>query len=440
MPESPMKIAYAVSRFPVITETFILREIASIEALGVDVELYPLQRQSPQQAQPQALQYIENANYLPWLSFAILWGNLQCFIKSPARYVKTLFNLLRANLGSARFFAGAIAFFPKAVLMARKMQAADTTHLHAHFASHPAAVAWVIHQLTGIPYSFTAHGSDLHRCQKMLAEKVESAAFVVAISKYNHQIIADHSSEKFHHKIKVIHCGIDLPHDREPAGNHTCDADEKIFKVVCVGTLHEVKGQRFLIEACVQLLTQGTDVQCEFVGDGPDRDLLQQIVKEHRLEEKMVFHGRRTTPEVQEIVSSADLLVAPSVPTKDGRREGIPVVLMEALSWGVPVVASDLSGIPELVQHEVTGLLVPPGNVDELAQAIQRFSREPGLKELTTMNAYRLLESSFNNECSTRQLLHLIKGHERHTHASSRPVADLQPKPHAEVAEELCCH
>lgn len=374
----PIKVAYLVSRFPKITETFILAEMVAVQQEHVQVELYALQRERTSVMHPEAHAFMARANFHPFLSPAVVSANVAFLLRQPLTYMHTLWTLLRANWGSARYFAGAVVFFPKAVYFARKMQAQGVEHIHAHFASHPAAMAYAIHRLTGIPYSFTAHGSDLHRDKHMLREKVASAAFVVTISHYNKEIIVRECGEAWRDKVYVVHCGVDThlfspppPALRKKGGP---------FTIVCVGTLHEVKGQTYLVEACRHLLKQGVPFECHFIGDGPDMGKLTRQVQEAGLEGHVHFHGRRTRHEVLELLRQADVLVAPSVPSRDGRREGIPVVLMEAMACGVPVVASRLSGIPELVDHGENGFLVRPGDVGGLVEALLRLYRDPVLR------------------------------------------------------------
>jgi colanic acid/amylovoran biosynthesis glycosyltransferase len=136
-----------------------------------------------------------------------------------------------------------------------------------------------------------------------------------------------------------------------------------------------------LIDACHQLRGRGFNFECHFVGDGPDRKALTDLVERAGLSDRVHFHGRLTRDEIAHLLLDADVLVTPSVPTRDGRREGIPVVLMEAMGSGVPVIASQLSGIPELVNDQLTGLLVPPGDATSLADALERYLKDPDLRQ-----------------------------------------------------------
>ncbi|HUP23982.1 MAG TPA: colanic acid biosynthesis glycosyltransferase WcaL, partial [Thermoanaerobaculia bacterium] len=202
------RVAYLVSRFPKLTETFIAEEIAAVERGGVAVDLYPLQRERTALVHPTAATLMGKARFTPLLAPRYASDHLRAVSADPGSYARIVATLVRANWGSARYLLGALAFFPKAVHLAGRLQRSGIGHVHAHFASHPAAVAFVIHRLTGLRWSFTAHGSDLHRDRHMLAEKVAAASFVVAISEYNRRVILDSCGEWAASKVIVVHCGV----------------------------------------------------------------------------------------------------------------------------------------------------------------------------------------------------------------------------------------
>ncbi|MBI5031552.1 MAG: glycosyltransferase [Chloroflexi bacterium] len=344
---------------------------------------------------PEAVPLVERAHFQPFFSERILRAQLHFIRRKPLTYLGTLWTALRATWGSPRFFAGVLDIFPRTVFFAQQMEADGITHVHAHFASHPAAAAFIIHRLTGIPYSFTAHGSDLHVDRHMLREKVAEAAFVVAISKYNKELIIAECGDQFREKILVIHCGVDAQaiHPARESGLYSRDANSEMprlisfsrsvnpFTIFCIGLLQQVKGQTFLIEACRLLRERRIDFTCHFVGDGADRAALMKQVVESGLADCVYFRGWRTHEETIKLLRDAHVLALPSVPTRSGKREGIPIVLMEAMASGVPVVASGVSGIPELVEHECNGLLVPPGDPPALADALQRLHDSPALRQ-----------------------------------------------------------
>jgi colanic acid/amylovoran biosynthesis glycosyltransferase len=378
------RIAYVMSRFPKVTETFVLTEILELERRGVRVDVYPLLRESEQIMHPAAKPVVARAHYLPFVSRPVIASQLWWLRRRPRAYLGALCDALRGTWGSVNFFAGALAIFPKVAHAARLMERDQVRHVHCHFANHPALAGFVIHRLTGIPFSFTAHGSDLHVDRHMLAEKVAEAAFVTTVSEFNRDVIIRHCGGRGSDKVHVIHCGVDTG---AFAPNGASAAAGRPLRVLCVGTLHEVKGQSHLVEACRRLAATGVDVHCTLVGDGPDRDRLARQIETASLGGRVVLRGALTRGEVIAALHDADVVAAPSVPARNGKREGIPVALMEAMAAGVPVVASDLSGIPELVEHDVTGLLVPPGDAEAIAAAIARLAADPQLRERLAASA-----------------------------------------------------
>jgi len=425
------RVAYIMSRFPKLTETFILYEMLAVERQGVHVDVYPLLRardsgvhtegaslwtklverfRAPRRApvmHAEAEALIARARFTPLASPAVLMSQAYYLARRPRAYAGALATLMRATWGSRRFFLGGLSLFPQAAHNARRMAADGVTHVHAHFASHPAAAAYVIHRLTGIPFSFTAHGSDLHVDRHMLCEKVAAADFVASVSDFNRRVILEHCRPRLGDaagdKVVVVRCGVDAavfrprPADGGWAGdtagaNGHASPSGGSLRVLCIGTLYEVKGQGYLIEACRQLVARGADVRCDLVGEGPHEDLLRAQAVSAGLEGRVRFLGRRTREEVAALLNQADVLAVPSVPTADGRREGLPVVLMEAMASGVAVVASDLSGIPELVEDGRTGLLAPPGDAARLADALARLAADgPLRRRLGTAGRERVL-------------------------------------------------
>ena len=371
-----LKVAYVMSRFPKLTETFILYEMLAMEELGIDVRIYPLLRERQKVSHPEVEKLLPRVRFLPFFSPAILRAQLHFLLRKPRKYFQTLFTLLRGAWGSANFFVGVLGIFPKAVRLAFEIQKEGINHVHAHFANHPAAAALIIHRLTGIPYSFTAHGSDLHVERRLLDKKVESAAFAATISSYNKELMVRECGEDVRGKIHVIHSGVD-PNVFRPVSRQGRIGEAHIL---CVGSYEEVKGHTFLVEACRILRDRGVEFVCDLVGEGPLRSQVEAQIERAGLQHIVLVHGGRPRPEVARMMNEAEVMVLPSVPTKRGKREGIPVVLMEAMASALPVVSSAISGIPELVENGRTGLLTPPGDAADLADALQRLLEDPELR------------------------------------------------------------
>jgi colanic acid/amylovoran biosynthesis glycosyltransferase len=370
-----LRVAYVMSRFPKITETFVLLEMLALEEQGIAIEVFPLLREHEAKAHVEAQAFVERAHYHPFLSWAIVRANLHYLRTRPGRYLGTVFQALTRTLRSPNYFGGALVFLPKAALFAREMESAGVAHVHAHFANHPALVALVVHRLTGIPFSFTAHGSDLHVDQTALAWKVAESAFAVTVSRYNREFVRERAGDAAADKLKVIHCGIDPglhAREREPEGAG--------FEILCVAALRTVKGHRHLIEACRILSAQGLAFRCHLIGGGPLQRELESTIAAAGLRGRVLLHGSLPRDVVLERMRSAHVLVLPSIQDREGRREGIPVTLMEAMSCGLPVVASRISGIPELVEDERSGLLTPPGDAPAIAAALTRLAGSPELR------------------------------------------------------------
>jgi glycosyltransferase involved in cell wall biosynthesis len=407
-----MPIAYMMSRFPKLTETFILYEMIALQAQKLDVSIYPLWREKTSVMHPEAEPLMEQANFTPTLSWEIIKANLHYIRCCRRRYLGAVWTLLRSNWGSLRYFLGALAIIPKSALFAQRMTAEGISHIHAHFASHPAAAAFFIHRLTGIPYSFTAHGSDIHREKRMLAEKVAEADFVVPISDFNRDVILEacdfnKDAEK---KLTIIHCGVDSSYFQPKPSRNGRYEEGKIMNVICIGTLHEVKGQSCLVEACRMLQERGIPFQCRFVGSGPDEAALKKQVTEAGMDANIHFLGRKPREEVVRLLQEADVLVAPSVQSRDGRREGIPVVLMEAMACGLPVVASRLSGIPELVRDGFSGILTPPGNADAIVDALTYLYYKPETRREMGLCGRKVILDRFDLRTNADQLARRIQG------------------------------
>lgn len=385
------RVAYVMSRFPKITETFVLYEMLALQDLGWALEVFPLLRERESVTHPEAVPLIARAHYEPVLSWRVLRANLHFLRRRPRAWAGTLLRLLWRTLPSPNFLFGGLYFFPKSVLFAREMERAGVTHVHAHFANHPALAALVVHRLTGIPFSFTAHGSDLHMDQTALAWKVAEASFAVTVSEYNREFVRERAGDAAADKLRVIHCGVD-PGIHQRAR----EAESPFFEVLCVAALREVKGHAHLIQACSLLRAAGVPLRCHLVGAGPLEKELRRMIRHGELEDCVILHGPLPREKVLERMRAAHVLVLPSIQDRAGRREGIPVTLMEAMSCGLPVVASRISGIPELVEDERSGLLVPPGDARSLAAALERLRLAPELRARLGQGGRARVEAAFD--------------------------------------------
>ncbi len=401
----PLKVAYVMSRFPKLSETFVLNELVTCAAQGVPVEVYPLLRERQAAGHPEVEEWVRRAHFHPFLSAAILRANAAWLREQPGAYVRLLWEVLRKTWGSPNFFVGALGIFPKTAMVARRMREQGVTHVHAHFANHPALAAFIVHRLTGIPFSFTAHGSDLHVDRRMLDTKVAASAFTVTVSEFNREVIVRECGEQVRSKVHVVHCGVD-PDVFVPGRRSESRGDR--FQLVCVASFEAVKGHRFLIEACGLLKARGVPFDCHLVGEGPLRADVERRVALAGLGREIHLHGGLPRPAVAALLSRADAAVLASHPTPRGKREGIPVALMEAMAAGLPVVATAISGIPELVQAGLTGFLVPSGEPVALADAFARLAADPTLRARMGSAGRARVTRLFNLRTNTLHLLELF--------------------------------
>jgi len=400
-----MKIAYVMSRFPKHTETFILYEMLAIEAQGVPVEIYPLLKQRDAVVHQEAQALVNRAHYMPFISLSTISSNIAAIRSNAKLYFSTLLEVLRGAFGNTNFLIGAISAFPKAVHFSAMMVEERVTHIHAHFSNHPAVAALVVHRLTGIPFSFTAHGHDIHKDRTMLREKISAAVFAVTVSKYNKSLMAKECPPEDVSKIHVIHCGVDTRLFQQPANRNK----EGAIAIICVASLLEVKGHTYLVQACRLLRDRGVDFVCHLVGEGNYRARIEREIDEYGLGKHIKLHGACTQSHVRELLTASDIFVLASKPTRRGAREGIPVSIMEAMAVGVPVVASEISGIPELVENGMSGFLTPPGDVDALAKSIGVLIEDDPLRRRMGAAAREIVLRDFNLESNARQLIHMFR-------------------------------
>lgn len=369
------RIAYVVSRFPKITETFILYEILELQRLGLDVSVFAIQREHEGVMHPEAVRLVEETHYARLASWELVWSQLWWLLHSPRAYVNAWWRAIKGNVRSPKFLVRALYVIPLAAHFARSMQRLKIEHVHATWATHPALVAYVIRILTGIPYSFAAHSHEIYVDRTMLQEKIRCAECFITISEYNRKLLTDLYGQEAAEKMHVVRCGVDAELFRPPPGMR----GNRRFTILCVASLEAHKGHRYLIEACTELKKSGIDFRCLLVGEGDVRHALERLIWERGLGDQVQILGRQTRDQVAALMHGADVVTLQSLMTPSGMSEGIPVSLMEAMAAGVPVIASSIRGIPELVEQQRTGLLVPDGDALALAKALMTIYSSPEL-------------------------------------------------------------
>ncbi|HUO85873.1 MAG TPA: glycosyltransferase, partial [Thermoanaerobaculia bacterium] len=410
-------VAVLLSRFPLITETFILREIEELERQGQPVVLVPLIREHSEVVHREAEPWIGRAVFTPWISPGVAAAFLRQAARRPLRLLATALRLVAGAAGSPPMLWRSLALFPKAVLLAERLEGAGVGHLHAHYATHPATVALIAGRLSGLGFSFTVHAHDLFVDRHLLAWKLREAAFVRVISRFNRDLIAELHPWAAG-KLVVVHVGVECGGEDRIATPE--EADEPL--VLCVAALKEYKGIAVLIEACRLLRESGARFRCEVIGSGPLEPELAAQIEAAGLAGLVHLVGSMRQDQVARRMSAASIVVQPSVVAADGQMEGIPVASMEALAAGRPLVASRLSGIPELVVDGETGLLVPPGDPGALAAAIRRLLADPLLAARLGEAGRRRVAHDFELAGTAAALLREL---DRHRLAPTAEAAEL---------------
>lgn len=372
-------VAVVVSRFPKLTETFILREIDELERQGKPVVLVPLMREREAVIHDRAKPWLARAVFTPWASGEILRSNLSWMNRKTGVYLGTLARLILGSLSSPTTLLKSLAMYPKAAYLAERLPSQGVGHVHAHFATHPATLALIVHRLAGIDFSFTVHAHDIFVRRQLLAWKIEQARFVRVISEFNRGYL----QQRFpgcEPKLRLIHMGLDVDTYDAVSRQRTEGRDHDPL-ILCIASLQEHKGVDRLIDACAELADAARRFRCRVIGEGPDRRPLERRVADLGLRAQVDLSGGATEEEVREAIADAAIVVQPSLVASDGQMEGIPVALMEAQASGRAVVASRLSGTPELIEHGVNGWLVDPGDTRMLTESLERLLADPRLRE-----------------------------------------------------------
>jgi glycosyltransferase involved in cell wall biosynthesis len=403
-----------VSRFPAITETFILDELRELRARGVEVDVFPLfgARGGEVHAAFRALR-LRTHPHRSW-SLELAVAQLHWLRHRPVALLRAWAQALRASAASPKLLVRAPAVLLKAALIARRVEAMGVHHLHAHWATHPALAAWMVRALTGIPYSFTAHAHDLYVDRAMLREKVRDAAFVVTISEYNRRLLEEVCGPAARGKVHLVRCGVDLG-EFAPAERHA----PAIPTFACVASLRPYKGHAVLLDAIALLRARGMTLRVVLVGDGPLRGALEAQAARLGIGDAVDLRGALPHEEIPGLLAAATAVVLPSVTQSDGQMEGIPVALMEAMAAGVPVVSTRLSGIPELVRDGEGGLLVPERDPAALADAMARLATDASLAARLAAGARRIVERDFDRARNVDVLEALLSGAASSGRASS---------------------
>ena len=400
-------VAYVVKAWPRLSETFVLNEIISLEQRGLRIRIFSVREPDAGPSNSKVSQVRANVTYL---AFGHHWkqvvpANLRLFCRRPGRYLRVLLQAIAMMVIRRHRLAPPWHFF-EAGYLADTLSRGPADHLHAHFASTPALIALYTHRLCGIPYSFTAHAKDIYVSDPYTFRvKLEEAGAVVTCTRYNHRFLCKQFGQLCDGKVRSIYHGLDVSqfNFRPPA-----KVESGAPVILSVARLIEKKGLANLIAAADVLRRRGRIFHLEIIGSGPQREALQAQANRLGLADSVRLRGSQAHDVVCLAYQRASIFVLPSVVASNGDRDGIPNVLLEAMASGVPVVSTPVSGIPELIESGLDGLLVPPNDPAALAEAIDKLLASQELRESLARAARAKIESSFSLDASAERLLALF--------------------------------
>ncbi|NNE46073.1 MAG: glycosyltransferase family 4 protein [Rhodothermales bacterium] len=376
-------VGYVVKRYPRYSETFIVNEILAHERAGLDLAIFALRPSVDTH-----FQSIVSEVRAP-----------VCYLDTPGRTTEfwsriaglsSRFPRMWEELAAGRRMHARDVY--QAVNLVERATEAGVTHLHAHFATSAADVARLASRISGIPFTFTAHAKDIfHEDVDTVAleQKLTDADSVVTVSDYNRSYLGRHYGHAAS-RVRRIYNGLDVNEFRFSL------PQKRRRKILGIGRLVEKKGFDVLIRACAVLQRTGSSFECQIVGDGDQKPALEQLIRDLDIGDVVTLAGPRPRTEVIDLVQESAVFAAPCVVGSDGNQDGLPTVLLESMALGTPCVSTDVTGIPEVLRHGETGLMVAQHDANGLADAMARLLENADLSCRLAAKARALIESEFD--------------------------------------------
>lgn len=386
------KVAYVLKRFPRLSETFILNEILELERRGVDVTVFAFLKPNDGKFHAQVAQlkarvrYFEELDVRRWHE----WVSAEWSMLSPDS--DRIWEILRESLERGDSIRANEIWW--GVWVAAQAKRLGIDHLHSHFGTMSSTVAWFASRVSGIPFSFTVHAKDIYAYDMSahrLREKMHDAARVITVTHYNRDYLTEQAPELPADRVRVVYNGVDLQRFRP---NPVQSRDDAL--ILSVGRLIPKKGFDDLLEACALLARRGTRFRCVIVGDGPDEFALRQQCTVLGLKSRVEFVGALAQDDVLALMHQATVLALACKEGPDKNRDALPTVLLEAMAAGLPCVSTAFSGIPEIVESGVEGLLVPPGDPQAMGDALALVLEDPDMQARFAIAGRRKAETRFD--------------------------------------------
>lgn len=387
------KVVYILDIFPAISETFILNEIKTVQKFGAQVCVFSRKASQDDLIHSGAEEFQDKIQYLDdpeSISLKkIVSNHIILFVKHPISYLRTFIYAIRHRKEDMFWYFKISGCY--AILVERE----NPSHIHAHFASLAGEFAMFISMILNVPYTFTAHGwHDIYKFPPLdFSKRAKEAKRVITVSQYNKNYIA----KKYAippEKIDVIHCGI-----KPELFHHNGRNVNKTIRILSVSRLHPIKGVAHLVRACRFLKDKQIDFLCSIIGEGELRKEITDLIGELGLENQVKLEGAKTAGEVRDYYARSDIYVNSSL------CEGLSVSIMEAMSSRLPVVATNVTGIVELIEHTKNGYLVQPEDARALAKSIEQLIHDEQKRIHFGEVSYKKIQSDFTLEKEVQKLM-----------------------------------
>ncbi len=408
-----LAILYIASQLPKRSETFVYREVLALRAAGKRVLVASVHPPERGLGEPQLDALADEA--IPIYGAGVFRMLVDAVIEKWTHLPRTIGIFWQAHfdawgnddvkgIGILKIFWQAIA----AMALARRVRKLGVTHIHAHMAHVPTTIAMYAARQLGISFSFTGHAADIFRDRALLKPKLERAKFVSCISEWHREFyraIVPRPDEDY----PVIRCGVDTKEFSARADEAVCatdrGADRRSALILGVGRLVPKKGFDLLLDALAKLRDSGLKFRAIIGGDGPEFEKLKSLRVEKKLTEMVEMPGALANRDVRKLLGETSIFVLPCRVDSSGDKDGIPVVLMEAMACGVPCVSGDLPAIRELIADGKSGRMVPPGDVAALTSALEQLLRNDNLRADLGGIGRRRVEEEFSTEVNTARLI-----------------------------------
>jgi glycosyltransferase involved in cell wall biosynthesis len=388
----PIQLVYILSYYPEVTTTFIDREVLAMKQLGAELRMLALRQPRTQLSEEQKELQKEVMYLHPIHLPSITLAHLYFLFTRPWRYLSMLYYLISRPDYKFTERRKALSHFSLGIIVANKLRSSRIDHIHVHIVNW-ALVGLVASRMFAVPYSVTAHAKgDIFVKPFMLREKFSNAKFVAACTRYNMDYLKQIGKPGYSDKVKYIYHGLDI---QQYQRKHQLQQSSRPI-ILGVGQLKERKGFQILVEACAILKNRGVNFECQIVGKGPMQPNLVDLIQRLELSDLVVLLGELSHEEVFSRYEQANIFALPAIQAKNGDQDGIPNVILEAMAMELPIVSTKHSAIPEVVEHEINGLLVPPGDPEALAEALSRLISKPDLGETFGRAGRRKVADEFN--------------------------------------------